>query len=123
MVGKAGVLFLRKKILQIFMVAGISVFVLTGCGSGSVSCGDAPAKNENATELAQESIGVQDAEELQDVDAPQNTEESKNTPATEGTKASGWGITLTAKDVTPEVIMYLNRMCKAYGASQNTRRI
>lgn len=98
---KAGAI-LRKKILGIFLVLSVGALTLAGCGKRA--CGDEPAKNESATELVREDISVQSSEELQ------NMEETQNTPAEEGEgpeglptpEISNWGVTLTAKDITPE---------------------
>lgn len=101
---------MRKKILWILLAVSVGTLALAGCGSGSVSCGDAPVKNENSTDLAQEDISLQSSEELQNIEETQDLEETQNTPAAEGEgpeglptpEVSDWGVTLTAKDVTPE---------------------
>lgn len=89
---------LRTKILQIFMTACIGAFALTGCGSRA--CGDAPAKNESATELA-----VEDSQTMpEDLSSTEQETETiqESTVGIETLEVTEWGLTLHAKNVTPE---------------------
>ena len=99
---------MRKKILWMLVAVSVGTLVLAGCGRRA--CGDAPVENESSTELVREDISVQSSEELQNMEEIQDLEETQNTPAAEGEgpeklpmpEVSNWGVTLIAKDVTPE---------------------
>ena len=90
------------------MAVSVGTLVLAGCGRRA--CGDVPVENESSTELVREDISVQSSEELQNMEETQDLEETQNTPAAEGEgpeklpmpEVSNWGVTLIAKDVTPE---------------------
>lgn len=97
-----------KKSMIIALVC-MSGFLVSGCGMGSVSCGDEPTENERGTEISQtENIASE-----REVDGTENI----NEPAEEGEGPEGlptpevdrspsvaediWGVSLTAKDITP----------------------
>ena len=87
---------MKKRIVYILFV--LCMTLLVACGNSSVSEDDAPEKNENATELAQEdNQSEKDTEHFNEPAAEGEGPEKLPTP-----EVSDWGIALTAKDVTPE---------------------
>ena len=95
-VGKGRCNILRKKILWIVAAVSVGALALTGCGRRA--CGDAPVENENATELAVEDNQILD--ETEDFNIP--AVEGEGPEGLPTPEVSDWGVTLTAKDVTPE---------------------
>ena len=87
----------KRKILAFLFM---STLLLTACRSGSVSCGDEPDQNENATELAVEE--GQSVSEDMSVTVLETEIVQENTVGVQTLEVTEWGLTLTAKDVTPE---------------------
>ncbi len=89
---------MRKKIVWSVVTICVGVLALAGCGSRA--CGDAPAQNESSTELA-----VEDKQTVQeDLSGPESESEvmQENTAGIRTLEVNEWGLTLHAKDVTPE---------------------
>lgn len=89
---------MRKKILWIFAAVSVTTLALAGCGKRA--CGDEPIKNENATELA-----VEDSQRVTEAlcgTVPETEITQENTEGIQTLEVNEWGLTLHAKDVTPE---------------------
>lgn len=89
---------MRKKILWIFAAVSVGAFALAGCGSRA--CGDEPPKNERATELVQEDS--QNVTEDLSGAVPETEINQESTLGVQTLEVNEWGLTLHAKDVTPE---------------------
>ena len=91
--------FQKESIMRKRMImAVLCLLILTGCGSRA--CGDAPVKNESATELAQEDSG--NLQEDLSKTAPETEISQENTVGIQTLEVNELGLTLHAKDVTSE---------------------